>query len=242
MKPLEAITISLNAALYAAFGYLTYFGIFTPVIGVVRFWPAVIIPAVFATLFGPFVGGVGAAIGIFISDMMVHGNALLSITVGIPSNFIGFYLVGYIARKKIGLFSIVLGCLAGCLAAVFSVWLFWTGRWPWDFTTFVLFTVTCLASVVLALAIGFAWPDWRSYGIGSIVGLGIGSAIIGVGVWLFSQFFLLPTGEFQLPLYASVIWFIWTFCTEIPFLIFAGPPILKACFLAFPSFKPKPKE
>ncbi|MEM3087614.1 MAG: hypothetical protein QXP20_00590 [Candidatus Bathyarchaeia archaeon] len=51
MKPLEAITISLNAALYAAFGYLTYLGIFTPVIGVVRFWPAVIIPAVFATLF-----------------------------------------------------------------------------------------------------------------------------------------------------------------------------------------------
>jgi uncharacterized membrane protein len=240
MKPLEAIAISLNAALYAAFGYLTYLGVFTPVIGVVRFWPAVIIPAVFATLFGPFVGGAGAAIGIFISDMMVHGNALLSITVGIPSNFIGFYLVGYIARKKIGLFSIMLGCLTGCFAAVFSVWLFWIGRL--DFTTFVLFTVTCLASVGLALAIGFAWPDWRSYGIGSIVGLGIGSAIIGVGLWLFSQLFLLPSGESQVPLYFSVIWFIWTFGTEIPFLVFAGPPILKACFLAFPSFKSKPKE
>jgi hypothetical protein len=240
MKPLEAITISLNAALYAAFGYLTYLGIFTPVIGVVRFWPAVIIPAVFATLFGPFVGGVGAAIGIFISDMLIHGNALLSITVGVPSNFIGFYLIGYIARKKIGLFAIALGCLIGCLIAVFSTWLFWTGSL--DFVVFVLFTATCLASVVVVLAIGFAWPDWRSYGVGSLVGLGVGSAIIGVGVWLYSQFFLLPSGGFQLPLYASAIWFTWTFCTEIPFLIFAGPPILKACFLAFPSFRPKVKE
>jgi len=238
MKPLEVIAISLNAALYAAFGYVTYFGVF---VGVVRFWPAVIIPAVFATLFGPFVGGVGAAIGIFISDMMIHGNALLSITVGVPSNSIGFYLIGYIARKKIGLFSIVLGSIAGCLAAVFSAWLFWTGRL--DFSAFVLYAVICLASVGLALALGFAWPDWRSYGIGSIVGLGVGSVIIGVGVWLFSQFFVVPiTGDFQLPLYASVISFTWTFCSEIPFLIFAGPPILKACFLAFPSFKPKPKE
>ncbi|MCD6236123.1 MAG: hypothetical protein J7J94_03950, partial [Thaumarchaeota archaeon] len=94
---LEASLIAVNAALYAAFGYLTYLGLFAPVFGTVRFWPAVIIPAVFSVLFSPRIGGVGAAVGIFISDMLIHGNPLLSLTVGVPSNFIGFYLIGFLA-------------------------------------------------------------------------------------------------------------------------------------------------
>jgi hypothetical protein len=102
----------------------------------------------------------------------------------------------------------------------------------------MLFVGVCLFSVILTLIIYFLWPAWRSYGIGSIIGLGIGSAIIGIGVWAFSQFFILPSGDFQMPLYSSVIWFLWTFCTEIPFLVALVPPILKACFIAFPNLKP----
>jgi hypothetical protein len=33
------------------------------------------------------------------------------------------------------------------------------------------------------------------------------------------------------------ILFIWTFATEIPFILLLGPPVIKACYKAFPSFK-----
>ena len=100
MRPILLMMISLNAALYAGIGYLTFLGIFAPIMGVVRFWGiAVVIPAIFAALFGPLVGGLGAAIGIFISDMIIHGNALLSITVGVPANFVMFYLIGWIIKN-----------------------------------------------------------------------------------------------------------------------------------------------
>jgi hypothetical protein len=106
MKPIELTMTSLNAALYATIGYLTFLGIFAPIIGVVRFWGiAVVVPAVFAALFGPLVGGIGAAIGIFMSDMIIHGNALLSLTVGVPANFVMFYLIGYISRKELKFIS-----------------------------------------------------------------------------------------------------------------------------------------
>ncbi len=38
MKTLDMIAAGVSAALYAGFEYLTYLEIFTPVIGVVRFW------------------------------------------------------------------------------------------------------------------------------------------------------------------------------------------------------------
>ena len=99
-RNLDLVLISLNAALYAVLGYMTFLGLFTPVIGVVRFWPGVFVPAVFATLFGPLVGGVGAAIGIFISDLVIHGNPLLSLAVGVPANFIMFALIGLFTRIR----------------------------------------------------------------------------------------------------------------------------------------------
>ncbi|RLE80596.1 MAG: hypothetical protein DRJ36_02085, partial [Thermoprotei archaeon] len=98
MKTVDLVATGVCGVLYAVVGYLTYLGIFCPVVGVVRFWPVVVIPAVFSVLFGPIAGGVGAAIGIFISDMLVHGNALLSVTVGVTSNFTCFYLIGVLSR------------------------------------------------------------------------------------------------------------------------------------------------
>ena len=62
-KTFMIILTAVNASLYTAVGCLTYLGI---VVFGVRFWPAVVVPAVFSVLFGPFVGGVGAAIGIFL--------------------------------------------------------------------------------------------------------------------------------------------------------------------------------
>ena len=91
---------SICAALYATIGMPTYLGIFAPVFGVVRFWPSVFVPGFFSVTFGPEVGALGAAIGIFISDMLTHGDPLLSLTVCVPANLLGFYVLGKIASWK----------------------------------------------------------------------------------------------------------------------------------------------
>lgn len=240
MKTLDVVAIGVNAALYAVFGYLTNLGIVTPLIGVVRFWPSVIIPAVFAIIFGPMVGGIGAAIGIFISDMLMHGNVLLSLIAGVPANFVAFFLVGYIGRKKISNQFVVATTILGLLIGCSSLWLYSIGRL--DIATAGLFTGVCVLSALLTLAISIIWPTRRSYGVASTVGLTVGSAMIGIGVWGFSQIFMLPSGENALPIYASVVWFIWTYATEIPFLIVLVPPIMKACYAAFPRFKPPSEQ
>lgn len=117
--------ISLNAALYTVVGYLTYAGI---IVQGVRFWPAVVVPAVFSVLFGPLVGGVGAAIGIFISDMLSHGMLFLSLSVGVTSNFVAFYILGYYIRDYslrryllVSTFSLLVG------SAIIGV-----GIWGWS--------------------------------------------------------------------------------------------------------------
>ena len=103
MRALDVAATAINAGLYAGLGLIFYYilPITAPGIGTVRFWPPVIVPAVFAALFGPWVGGTGAMIGIFVSDMFIHGNPLLSLMAGITSNFAGFFLVGYLARKAV---------------------------------------------------------------------------------------------------------------------------------------------
>ena len=99
LKTQDIVVIGISAALYAVFGILTAGFNFLGV----GFLPAVVIPAVFAVLYGPWVGGLGAAIGIFIRDMFVHGNPALSLVAGVPANFIVFFLIGYIALRNISL-------------------------------------------------------------------------------------------------------------------------------------------
>ncbi|UCE29934.1 MAG: hypothetical protein JSV85_03300 [Candidatus Bathyarchaeota archaeon] len=240
---------AVNAALYAAVGIMTYLGIFAPPpIGVVRFWPVVVIPGVFAALFGPWVGGIGAALGIFMSDMFVHGNVLLSMSVGVTSNFVGFYLLGYIAKKEINLKKLVVVLAVGAITivgGVFSILHYqletfgFTGLSTTD--SILLFLVAIGGSYLLIVLVVYLWPEWRSYGVASIIGLGVGSAIIGLGLWAWTQFFYL--GELvSAPFYFSLLWFVWTFTTEIPFLLLLGPPILKACYRAYPSLKPPRKK
>jgi len=66
-----------------------------------QFRPAVIIPAFFATIFGPLPAAVGAAIGTLIADSVKHGQLYLgSLIAAVPGNFIGFYIFGYILKKK----------------------------------------------------------------------------------------------------------------------------------------------
>jgi len=244
MEPRDVVLSGICGALYAVAGILIYnlLPITAPGIGVVRFWPSLVIPAVFAVLFGPKVGGIGGALGIFVSDTLIHNDPLLSLTVGVTSNFVGFYLIGLISRKKIswkktlGISSVVVALISLTMGYVLYIYV--------SVNATILFISLVVATLLVTAFVGFKWPTWRSYGIGSMVGLGVASAMIGIGVWAYSHILLLPaavSATSNLPLSTAAIWFIWTFATEIPFLITLGPPILKACYKAFPSLAPKPE-
>ena len=77
-----------------------------------------------------------------------------------------------------------------------------------------------------------------------MIGLLVGSAIIAAMVPLFSQFFILPGNTVLAPLtvVGGLAYLVWTFSTEIPFLIILGPPILEAVYRAFPAFKLKKEK
>jgi len=93
------VTMAINAALYAVGSFATAY-IPSPW-GVGQFRPAVIIPAFFATIFGPWVGGIGAALGTLIADSIKHGQLYFgSLIAAVPGNFIGFFLFGYVLKKK----------------------------------------------------------------------------------------------------------------------------------------------
>jgi uncharacterized membrane protein len=242
MKTIDIAMIGVSAALYAIVGVLTNMGIVTPVVGVVKFWPAVIVPGIFAVLFGPWVGGIGAAIGIFVSDMVQpgHGIALLSLTVGCTSNFAGFYLVGLISRRNmkwrnlIALLIVGSAALTGMIGYLYSIELL-------SLDVMVMFLGVLIACVAIVIGFGLWKPEWKSYGLASVIGLLVGSAIIGFGLWGYSQILPLPltTGfERNAPFYASFFWLVWTFATEIPFLVIIVPPVAKICYRAFPFLAP----
>jgi uncharacterized membrane protein len=241
MKTIDVAMIGVSAALYAIVGVLTNMGLVAPVVGVVKFWPAVIVPGIFAVLFGPWVGGIGAAIGIFVSDMVQpgHGIPLLSLTVGCTSNFAGFYLVGLISRQKMEWRNILTLLAIGSVALTGMIgYLFMINQLTLDVVA--LFLGVLFASVAIVIGFGLWKPEWKTYGLASVIGLLVGSAVIGFGLWGYSQFLTLPLTGFErnAPLYASLLWIVWTFATEIPFLVAIVPPVAKICYRAFPFLAP----
>jgi uncharacterized membrane protein len=249
MRTLSVAMAGICAALYAFIGRLTDLGI---TFGGVAFWPAAVIPAVFSVLFGPWVGGTGAAIGIFIRDMLFHGDALLSLSAGVTANFAGGFLMGYFARTSLNWKRITTSIFIGSATIVAGLLLptvllpteseIFTGWSP--YTSIAVFAVAVVASIAIMMAVAKFWPEWRSYTVGSIIGLGVASAIIALVVWGYSQIFFSPQGYFKAPLPPSFIplIFVWTFATEIPFVLLLGPPIIKACRNAFPSLTQTKKK
>jgi uncharacterized membrane protein len=242
LKALDVAVLALDAALYAALGYMFFavLPITAPGLGLVRFWPPVIIPAVFAVIFGPWVGGLGAAIGIFLSDMLIHGNALLSLMAGVPSNLIMFAIIGYMTNKKVDWKIPLIGFGA------ISVLLIWISSAtlassPYGLEYEVLASVIVVFTYVVLATLVLLTKKWRSYALGSVLGLLLGSSIIAIMVPLFSEFFILPgyTTVTPLGITGGLIYLIWTFSTEIPFLLILGPPIIEAVYKAFPNFRTK---
>ncbi|MCW4028954.1 MAG: hypothetical protein NWE92_04830 [Candidatus Bathyarchaeota archaeon] len=238
LKTQDVVVIGISAALYAAFGILTAGFSFLGV----GFLPAVVIPAVFAALYGPWVGGLGAAIGIFIRDMVVHGNAALSLVAGVPANFIVFFLIGYIALRNISLKQTLAGLTIAAVGLLVPTLVFLP-----DFVAFTglsteAFLATFVLTVILSLAVigvvSVRYKEWRSYAIGAVVGQIMGAMLLSVTVVAVSPLFLGYFGE-ALASWVVLPLFIWTFATEVPFVLLLGPPIIKAAYRAIPSLKRK---
>lgn len=238
LRTQDVVVIGISAALYAIFGILTANFSFLGV----GFLPAVVIPAVFAVLYGPLVGGLGAAFGIFIRDMFVHGNAALSLVAGVPANFLVFFLIGYFALRNISLKQAIVGITVAAIGLLVPTLFFLP-----DFSAFtglsseyflLTFGLTIILSLVIIAVVSIRFKEWRSYAVGAVVGQAIGAALLSITVWAVSPLFL---SYFGVPFAAIYILplFVWTFATEIPFVLLVGPPIIKACYRAFPSLKRK---
>jgi hypothetical protein len=238
MKTIDVAALGLNIALYVVVGYIFY--TLVPIsYGGVRFWPSVVVPAVFAAIFGPVVGGVGAAVGITISDAILGNNLLGTVLVGIPSNFVAFFVIGYIAKKKVQWTIPVIAY--GILTAIFVyIGYMYSGL---DFWNTIAFIGIAIASYVIFLVpvVILRNSRWRSFEVGSVVGMLLGAAIIGITYPLFLQYFA-GGAIFTVPLALATFFF--TFFTEVPFVLILGPPIIAAVYRAFPSLsrKKQPSE
>ena len=236
LKAIDVAGLALNIALYVAVGYIFY-SIIPLSYGGVRFWPPVIVPAVFAVIFGPFVGGIGAAVGIFISDAIFGNNLILSLIAGVTSNFVAFFLIGYIAKKKVNWVAPVIGY------SVVTALFLWIGAAfiSLDFWTKIAFYTVVVASYIIFLVpvIFFRNSRWGSFQIGSVIGMLLGAGIIAATVPPFLARFL--NGP-ALTLPIALTTFFFTFFTEIPFVLILGPPIIAAVNRAFPTLANRNKS
>jgi uncharacterized membrane protein len=187
-KSLTLSLISISAALYAVAISVTS-PIPTPW-GIGHFRPGVIIPAFFSIVFGPFVGGVGAAIGTFIGDFALsffgYTTPLLSLIAGVPGNFVGFYLMGWLAKKWRSLSSFIVtniislffGNLVAALGVLLYFWFIVPDWASWSISLKISFTmgltlfwvVTMIVFVVplVPLLVVFIEPKLEKMGIRNV--------------------------------------------------------------------------
>ena len=231
MKSLDIAAFALNVALYVAFGYL--FSSMVPIsFGGVRFWPQVIIPAVFAVVFGPWVGGLGAGLGIFLNDVLLGNSPLLSLMAGVTSNFAAFWLIGYISNKRTKwAFSVTISGIVSTFLIVIAL------LYSEPLLVGIVYSIAIAASYAALVIVAWLYSRWRSFGVGSVIGLLLGSLIIGILVPVYYRYFTPGASAITMPLVLTT--FIFVFATEIPFLLILGPPIIEAVYRAFPNLKKK---
>jgi hypothetical protein len=240
-RAFDVAIIALCAALYAVVGRLTAGVTFLGV----GFLPAVVIPAIFAVLYGPWVGGIGGAIGIFIRDMLVHGIPALSLSAGVPPNFILFFLIGFLANRNMDLKKTLIGLTVAAIGLVIPTVIFlpqiasFTGLS--DLELILVFSFTVLLSLVAIAVVSLRWQEWRSFAVGSVVAQAAGAALLSATVWAVSPLFLSYFGK-PLPIAYVLPLFVWTFATELPFILLVGPPVIRACYKAFPSLVQKQRN
>jgi len=199
LKVQEVTAAALCAALYAVAKAATAF-IPTPW-GIGQFAPGVVVPAFFTIVFGPLVGALGAGIGVFVGDLYLSTfgltNPFLSLIAGVPANFVGFYLLGWLMYKWgswrlflwASLAGLVIGNLIAASVVVFYISTFLGALWPLDVqlaTTigFTLFWITTMLPFVLAIVPALvktvsksrlssltsgSWLKWRAVSSSTVV-------------------------------------------------------------------------
>jgi uncharacterized membrane protein len=229
LKTLHIAAFALNAALYVALGILV--STILPInFGGVRFWPQVIIPAIFAVVFGPWVGSLGAAVGIFLNDILLGNNPLLSLMAGVTSNFVLFFIIGYLSNKKTKwTYSVIISGIVSAFLIIIAL------RYSDPLIVGIIYSIAIAASYATLIIVALLYSRWRSYGVGSVIGLFLGSLIIGVLVPVYYRYFTPGASAITMPLILTT--FIFVFATEIPFLLILGPPIIEAVYRAFPNLK-----
>jgi len=237
--------IAVNAAVYAGIGAL--WTLFPLLIFGVRFWPQVFAPAAFSVIFGPWVGGVGAAIGIFIADVLYGSHdPLLSLLVGVPSNFIGFFVIGWLTNRSlsgvtkrflIGLSLAIQPLYA--LALVFGLYFLFGGSMLGSPTSYLGLAGLIVVLVIIILVV--VRNKWADFEVAASIGLAIGCGMIGVGLVGYSMIFGLPVAEGlgTKPLATGFMYLVAasSYFTEIPFMVILTPPVAAACRAAFPSLR-----
>jgi hypothetical protein len=242
---LQLTTTAINAAVYAGVGAL--WTAFPLLVFGVRFWPQVFVPATFSVLFGPWVGGIGAAIGIFLADVIYgHHDALLSLLVGVPSNFIGFFVIGWLTQHRYrGVVRRLLISVSLIIQPVYAIAL--------AYGLYLLFGtaglggpnsylgLTGLVVVFAVLGLTVLRNRWADFEVNASIGLAIGTGIIGLGIVVYSAIFGLPVavGLGTKPLATVFIYVITSsnYFAEIPFMVTLTPPVVAACRAAFPSLR-----
>ncbi|HIE18164.1 TPA: hypothetical protein EYP75_00405 [Candidatus Bathyarchaeota archaeon] len=189
--------ISINAALYAVAIAVTS-PIPTPW-GVGHFRPGVVIPAFFTVVFGPIIGGVGAAIGCFLGDFALSffglTTPLLSLIAGVPGNFVGFYVLGLLISKRRSLASFVMSSfvalIVGNLVAALGVLAyFWFvvpswASWPMSMkiavvsglTLFWVVTMVIFVVPLVPIIVSYVEPSLKRMGIGEVSNLSWSNSI-----------------------------------------------------------------
>jgi hypothetical protein len=244
---LRLATTAVNAAVYAGVGAL--WTAFPLLIFGVRFWPQVFVPATFSVLFGPWVGGFGAAIGIFIADVLYgHHDALLSLLVGVPSNFAGFFIIGWLtqrnhtglARRLLISLSLVIQPLYA-IALVYGLYLLFGTASLESPSSYLGLVIPGLIAAFAILGLVALRNRWADFEVAASIGLAIGTGIIGLGIVAYSAIFGLPmaVGLGTKPL-ATIFTYVVAasnYFAEIPFMVVLTPPVAAACRAAFPSLR-----
>jgi hypothetical protein len=184
--------------------------------------------------------------------MLFHGNPLLSLSAGVPPNFAMFFIIGFFSRSNLNKSKLVISAVIGSIIVVIGLLLpvvllpnelaSYVGLATSE--TIVLFVASVVGSLAVIAVVSKYRREWRNFGVGSVIGQGVGAALLSVSVWAYSQLFASPTNYFKTAISASLIplIFVWTFATEIPFVLLLGPPVIKACYKAFPSLGPSDKN
>ena len=154
---------------------------------------------------------------------------------GVTANFACYFLIGYIAKKKIRWMPSVIGY------SIITALLLWVAYVYTDVIYVGIVAASYVIFVVFALlARKRLVHKWQSYNVSSVIGLLVGSGIIGLMVPVYFQYF--APNSTPITLGSGLAYFIWTFTTEIPFLLILGPPIISVIYRAFPSLSRKEEK